>query len=132
MQFVSATFLRNQKPPSYSKYYSKYVTSSRAHVRGLAPGQHSSEETSQRWRAVDATVTNLTPLGIETRTSRANSDVSKQYANRSVALFWPHKKLSLQGETRRYHRIYSDVLVLKTNRGRSPLVILHIHRLLQT
>ena len=32
------------------------VTSSEAHLHGLAPGQHSSEETSQRWRAVGDTV----------------------------------------------------------------------------
>ena len=34
----------------------KRVTSGGAHLRGLAPGQHSSEETSLRWRAVDDTV----------------------------------------------------------------------------
>ena len=30
----------------------KRVTSGGVHLRGLAPGQHSSEETSQRWQAV--------------------------------------------------------------------------------
>ena len=30
----------------------KSVTSGRAHIRGLAPGQHSSKVISQRWRAV--------------------------------------------------------------------------------
>ena len=34
----------------------KRVTSGEAHLRGLAPGLHSSEETSQRWRAVGDTV----------------------------------------------------------------------------
>ena len=34
----------------------KRVTSCRAHLRGLAPGLHSSEETSQRWRVVGDTV----------------------------------------------------------------------------
>ena len=34
----------------------KRVTSCGAHFRGLAPGQHSSEETSQRWRVVGDTV----------------------------------------------------------------------------
>ena len=34
----------------------KRVTSCGAHLRGLAPGLHSSEETSQRWRAVGDTV----------------------------------------------------------------------------
>ena len=33
----------------------KRVTSSEAHLRGLATGQHSSEKTSQRWRAVGNT-----------------------------------------------------------------------------
>ena len=31
----------------------KRVTSGGAHLRGLAPGQHSTEETSQRWRVVE-------------------------------------------------------------------------------
>ena len=34
----------------------KRVTSGGAHLRGLAPGLHSSEKTSQRWRAVGDTV----------------------------------------------------------------------------
>ena len=34
----------------------KRVTSGGAHLRGLAPELHSSEETSQRWRAVGDTV----------------------------------------------------------------------------
>ena len=31
----------------------KRVTSGGVHLRGLAPGQHSCEETSQRWRQLD-------------------------------------------------------------------------------
>ena len=34
----------------------KRATSSRVHLRGLTPGQHSFEETSQRWQAVGNTV----------------------------------------------------------------------------
>ena len=34
----------------------KRVKSCGAHLRGLAPGQHSSEETSQRWRVIGHTV----------------------------------------------------------------------------
>ena len=34
----------------------KRVTSYGAHLRGLAPGLHSSEEASQRWRVVGDTV----------------------------------------------------------------------------
>ena len=43
----------------------KCVTSGGVHLRGLAPGQHSSEKTSQRWRAVDDTASNLIGPGIE-------------------------------------------------------------------
>ena len=41
---------------------SKRVTSGGVHLRGLAPEQHSSEETSQRWRDVGDTVSDLTDL----------------------------------------------------------------------
>ena len=44
---------------------SKRVTSGGIHLHGLAPGQHSSEETSQRWQAVGNTVSDLTGPGIE-------------------------------------------------------------------
>ena len=53
----------------------KRVTSRRAHRRDLAPGQHSSKETSQRRRTVDDTAFKLTGLGIEPPTSSADSDV---------------------------------------------------------
>ena len=36
----------------------KRVTNDGAHPRSLEPGQHSSEEASQRWRAVGDTVSN--------------------------------------------------------------------------
>ena len=45
----------------------KRKTSGGAHLRGLAPGQHSSEETLQRWRAVGDTA-DLTGPGIEPQT----------------------------------------------------------------
>ena len=38
----------------------KYVTTGGAHFRGLAPGLHSSEETSRRWRAVADTMSGST------------------------------------------------------------------------
>ena len=38
----------------------KRITSGGIHLRGLAPGQHSSEDTSQRWRAVGDTVSDST------------------------------------------------------------------------
>ena len=42
---------------------------------GRVVGQHSSEETSQRWRASADTVSHLTDPGIESKTSRIDSDV---------------------------------------------------------
>ena len=50
----------------------KRVTSGGAHLRSLAPGQHSSEETSQRWQA------DLTDPGFETQTSSTDSVCAKQ------------------------------------------------------
>ena len=47
----------------------KRVTSGGIHLRGLAPGQHSSEETSQRWRAVGDTVLDFTGPGFDPTTS---------------------------------------------------------------
>ena len=47
----------------------KRVTSSGVHLRGLAPGQHSFEETSQLWRAVDDTASDLIGLEIEAQNS---------------------------------------------------------------
>ena len=38
-----------------------------AHLRAQAPGRDSSEETSQRWRAVGDTVSNLTGAGSNPR-----------------------------------------------------------------
>ena len=40
------------------------------HIRGLASGQHSSEETSQLWRVVGDTVSDLTGPRIEPQTSQ--------------------------------------------------------------
>ena len=53
------------------------ITSGGAHLRDLAPGQHSSEVTSQRWRAVGDTESDVTNPGIETQTSRTDNDVLK-------------------------------------------------------
>ena len=60
----------------------KRVTSGGVHLRSLAPGQPSFEKTSQRWRAVDDTVSDLIDPGIEPKTSRADSDVFYHFANR--------------------------------------------------
>ena len=45
----------------------KRVTSGGDHLHGLAPGLHSSEETSQRWRALGDTALDLTDPEIETQ-----------------------------------------------------------------
>ena len=54
------------------------VTNGGAHLRGLAPGQYSSEETSQRWQAVGDAVSDSTGWRIEPMTSRADSDAFNQ------------------------------------------------------
>ena len=54
------------------RFTPKRVTSCGAHLRGLAPGQHTSEESSQRWRVVGDTA-DLTDRGIESQTSRTDS-----------------------------------------------------------
>ena len=53
------------------------------HVRVLAPGQHSSKETSQR--AVGNTVSHLIGPAIESKTFRTDSDVLKHYASRPIS-----------------------------------------------
>ena len=50
------------------------VTSGGAHLRGLAPGLHNLEATSQRWRAVGDTVSDLIGLGKKPRTSQVKSN----------------------------------------------------------
>ena len=45
-----------------------------AQLRGLTPGQHSSKETSQQWRAVGDTVSNSTGPGIEPETFCTDND----------------------------------------------------------
>ena len=63
----------------------KRVTSGGANLRGLAPGQHSSEETSQRRRTVGGTASDLTGPGIEPQISRTDSDAYNDLANRQNA-----------------------------------------------
>ena len=49
------------------------VMSGRTHLRSLAPGLLSSEETLQRWQAIGDTVSDLSEPGIEPQTSRTDS-----------------------------------------------------------
>ena len=51
------------------------ITSGVVHLRGLAPGHHSSLETSRRRRAVGTGVYDWTSPGIEPRTSSTDNDV---------------------------------------------------------
>ena len=53
-------FIFEIKSSLYSRHYAQACNEWRVHLHGLAPGQHSSEETSQRWRAVIDTVSDLT------------------------------------------------------------------------
>ena len=57
----------------------KHVTSGGIHLRGLAPGQHSSEKISLEWLVIGETLSDLSGLGIEPQTSRTNSDVLSPY-----------------------------------------------------
>ena len=59
---------------------SKRVTIGGAHFRGLAPGQPSFEETSQRWWSV----ADLTDPGIEPHTYRTDCNVLSNWTNRPV------------------------------------------------
>ena len=61
----------------------KCVTSGGVHLRGLPPGQHSSEKTSLQWRAIGDAVSDLTGPEIEPKTCGAHSDVFHRSAN------WP-------------------------------------------
>ena len=67
----------NQKIKSllYSKYYVEACNSGVIHLRGLAPGQRSSKETSLKRRAVGDTVFDLTDPRVQLQTSRTNSNV---------------------------------------------------------
>ena len=58
-----------------SLQYGSMVASGRVRPRVLALGQHRSEETSQRCRAVDYTVPDLTGLGIEPQIFRIDGDI---------------------------------------------------------
>ena len=69
------------------------VTSCGAHLRGSAAGQHSSEETSQRWRAVDKTA-DLTGPGIEPQTSRTdNVRLATELTGRLPTVHFPLQKI---------------------------------------
>ena len=51
----------------------KRVTSGGTHLRGFVPEQHSSEQTSKKWRADGDTGSDRIGSGVEPQTSRADS-----------------------------------------------------------
>ena len=55
--------------------------------RRLAPRQHNSIKTSQRRRALDDTLSDLTDSAIEPQISRTDSGIFNHYANRSDSVF---------------------------------------------
>ena len=57
------------KSSLYSRYYAEACNEQRGHIRDLAPGQHSHEEISQRWRAVGDTGDGE-PMAMATMASR--------------------------------------------------------------
>ena len=62
----------------YSRYYAEVCNDQiviKPILRSLAPGQHSSEKTSQRLRSVGDTVSDLTDPGFKPQTSRADINV---------------------------------------------------------
>ena len=73
------TFISNDQLIKSNLHYTRGITPKRAtsggiHLRGLAPGQHSSEETSQRWRAVGNAVYDL--IGTESNPDLPGRDLA--------------------------------------------------------
>ena len=73
------------KIESNLRYYTRFITLAVVPKRGnewrgptprlIAPGQHISEETLQRWRAVGYSASDSTGLGIEPQIFRIDSDI---------------------------------------------------------
>ena len=66
---------KNIKSSLYSRHYAEAYNEWRCPSPRLAPGQHSSEKTSQWRRGVGDTVSDFTGLGIEPKTFHSSSDV---------------------------------------------------------
>ena len=78
----------------------KHATNGRIHFRGLAPGQHNSKETWQRYRAVGDTVFDLTGPGIEPKTSSTDSDILDHNDSRPV--------INKDYNTKNYYLLYQE------------------------
>ena len=81
----SVNQIKQKKSLSYSQFYAEACNEWRGPSPRLSVWQHSSEEMSQRWRAVgDCRLSELVDRGIEPKTSRTGSDVFNDYTNRPV------------------------------------------------
>ena len=93
---------------------SKRVTSDKLHLRDLAHGQHSSEETSQRLRAVGDTVSDLTGPRTERKTSGAYNNVFTRDAHWSTTLVGLNVKMIFltksRGKTFQQNRLNLSLL----------------------
>ena len=77
---TSSNEMQKIKSNLYYTRDTKRVTRGGIHLGGLAPGQHSSEGTSQRWRAVGDSVSDFTVPRLESHTSRSDSNIFNYYA----------------------------------------------------
>ena len=83
LESITKTHLYSEKDGIVQvPHYNNIATSDGGHLRGLAFGQHHSERTLQRRRAVDDAVSELTGPGIEPKTF-ASIAMSLHYANSS-------------------------------------------------
>ena len=68
------------------------MTSGEVHLHGLAPGQHSAEETSQRWRDVgdcaDLTGLEIKPMTSQTVSGACNHDPNILYLFNNICLYF--------------------------------------------
>ena len=76
-------------------HYTCVITPNRVtQFRGLASGQHSSEKTSRRWRAVGDTVPDLTDPGFEPQVSRTDSKPNDIATKMKITFFRKRKYYS--------------------------------------
>ena len=102
----------------------KRLTSGGVYLRGLAPGQHFSKETSQRWRAVGGNATYLADPGFEPMASGTDSDDLSNWANRQVSHFQNRSKpkaLYFFGDTLWFCRENSHSVVISCDSARHDL-----------
>ena len=119
--FVSEYQIKSKSNLHYTRRITpKRVTSCGAHLRGLAPGQHSSEETLQRWRVVGNTLCRFDRPGYRTSDlphrqcalsnwangrlfvreyhliNLINSKMQPKTQNKILNQIWPYSKYNIQ------------------------------------